>query len=121
MLMTSDDDDDTPPLLTKTDIAALELALKLAREESPGRAQQLALKLAEDGWWPTARFAAYSCQVDRLHLKPWEHPPCWCDDPDDYPDREAARLLKRMLAAGISQFDPDPMAALEAAKKARAG
>jgi hypothetical protein len=120
MLMISDDDD-TPPPLTQNDIAALELALKLMREESEGRAQQLALKLAEDGWWSTARFAAYSCQVDSLHLKPWEHPPCWVDDPDDYPDREAVRLLKRMEAAGISKYDPDPMAALEAAKKARAG
>jgi hypothetical protein len=115
------DDDDATPALTQNDIAALELALETARKESPGRAQQLALKLAEDGWWPTARFAAYSCQVDALRLQPWEHPPVWVDDLDDYPDREAARLLKRMLAAGVSQYDPDPMAALEAAKKARAG
>jgi hypothetical protein len=118
-MINDDDDDDAPPPLTEADIAALELALKLVREESPGRAEQLALKLADDGWWPTARFAAYSRQVDALHLKPWEHPPCWATPDDDYPDREAARLLKRMLSAGISQFDPDPMVALEAAKAAK--
>jgi hypothetical protein len=109
--------DDTPPL-TRNDRDALERALKLTRQESEGRAQQLLRMQLDDGWFYAARFASYSCQVDALHLKPWEHPPIWVDDPDDYPDREAARLLKRMLAAGVSRFDPDPMRALEAAERA---
>jgi hypothetical protein len=29
-------------------------------------------------------------------LTPWEHPPAWVDDPDDYPESpEAAQLLKQ--------------------------
>jgi hypothetical protein len=110
-------DDDAPPLTTN-DLAALEQALKLTRQESAGRAAQIALKLAEDGWWNTACFAAFNCQCSTLHLKPWEHAPCWVDDPDDYPDPEAARLLKRMLKAGVSRYHPDPLAAIEAAEKA---
>jgi hypothetical protein len=105
------------PLLTTNDRAALELALRTARQESAGRAEQLALKLAEDGWFATARFAAYSCQVDALHLQPWEWPPVWAGEDDDESPAEAVQLLRRMLKAGLSRFDPDPMAALEKAEK----
>ena len=56
--------------------------------------------------------------IATLRLRPWEHPPAWIDDPDDYPESpEAAQLLKRMLAAGVSRYDPDPMATLEKAEK----
>jgi hypothetical protein len=41
------------------------------------------------------------------------------DDPDDRAERaEAARLLRRMLKAGVSRYHPDPMSALEKAEKA---
>jgi hypothetical protein len=108
--------DDEPPLTTK-DRIALELALKLTRAESEGRAAQLLRMQLEDGWFYAARFAAYNCQVNLLRLQPWEHPPVWCHDPDDYPESpEAAQLLRRMLKAGVSRYDPDPMSALEKAE-----
>jgi hypothetical protein len=33
--------------------------------------------------------------------------------------RAAAELLRRMLAAGLSRYEPDPIAALEAAERVR--
>jgi hypothetical protein len=108
----------TTPPLTTNDLVALEEALKLARQESEGRAEQLLQMQLEDGWFYAASFASYSCQCDALHLKPWEHPPIWVGDPDDYPESpEAARLLRRMLKAGGSRYHPDPMSALEKAEK----
>src|SRR5215813_10011015 len=110
--------DETPPL-TRNDLAALELALKLTRQESEGRAAQLLRMQLDDGWFYAAHFAAYNCQTNALHLQPWEHPPIWVDDPDDYPESpEAADLLRRMLAAGVSRYHPDPLAAIEVAEKA---
>ncbi len=67
---------------------------------------------------------AYSAQIDNLHLKPWESPPCCVDldaplvgHPDDF---KAVRLLEKMLAAGISRWHPDPLKALAEAEKNRA-
>ena len=61
-----------------------------------------------------AEFAAYSCQVHALCLKPWQDTPCHADEDDPHPrDKDAQRFLRKMLAAGISRYEPDPMAALE--------
>jgi hypothetical protein len=58
-------------------------------------------------------------------------PPCWITDlatamrepfGDPRGEREAAELLQKMLAAGLSRFEPDPLAAfdrIEAKKAAR--
>lgn len=65
--------------------------------------------------------AAYGCQVDSLRLKPWQWPPMWADndrprDPHPSAGREAAwQLRRRLLKAGLSAYQPDPVAALEAA------
>jgi hypothetical protein len=99
--------------MKKTDRDALHLAMKIARED-PARAGQLDAKLADEPWHEVAEFAATCCQSRALHLKPWEIPPCDILDSDG--DVEGARLLKRMLAAGVSRFHPDPMAALEQAE-----
>ena len=60
-----------------------------------------------------------------LNLKPWQPPPCWQGDErpvDDFATagRVAAwELRRRLLAAGLSAFEPDPVGAL-AAIEARA-
>src|SRR5436853_7916108 len=94
------------------DREALEEAMRLLRLE-PGRARQLEDKLADESWLAVAEFAASCVQSRTLHLKPWELPPA--DIYDDDPDSPGKRLLARMLAAGISRYAPDPLAALEAA------
>jgi hypothetical protein len=103
--------------MTKHDRAALMLALEQAREDAD-HATQIATKLEEDGWQEAAEFAAYCCQCRALRLRPWEEPPCIVDAHDEYErDKEAQRLLRQMLALGISRYAPDPIAAIEAAKR----
>ncbi len=68
--------------------------------------------------------AAYGAQIDNLRLRPWESPPCCVDldaplhgHPDDL---KAVRLLRRMLALGISRWVHDPLKALAEAEKIKA-
>ena len=108
--------------MNKTDRDALKLAWEYAGRE-PGRAQQLEDKLKglrKEGfqkewaippasWEEVAKFAAYCAQHVSLNLRPWETPPCSCSADGDGP---GSALLRRLLAAGLSRFEPDPAAAL---------
>jgi hypothetical protein len=123
-----DDDDDFEPI-DPLDLEALERSIEMARAESPARAEQIDDFLAdpERTWWDTASFCSYVAQGNALNLPPWQSPPCWTD-PDQVDaiiargddgvmgDYAAAILLKRMLQAGLSQYEPDPIAALERVK-----
>jgi len=116
--------------IAKVDLDALRRAMDTARAD-PETAEQLDDMLQERTWFDVAAFAAYSCQFDALRLMPAHTPPCWSDENGDdeefrekhrernYMTREvdARRLLRRMLAAGLSRYEPDPMAALEARKR----
>jgi hypothetical protein len=53
-----------------------------------------------------------------LRLPQWINPPCWVheDDPEE-DDKDEQELLRRMLAAGLSRYEPDPLAALKAKSK----
>jgi hypothetical protein len=53
-------------------------------------------------------------------LKPWQEPPCCVVDPNEprVGEEEAAKLLRRMLKAGISRWHPDPLRELERREKA---
>ena len=109
--------------MTKNDRDALKLAIAQSRAEDEGRRWQIDAKLKDEPWEDVATFAAYSRQCHTLHLKPWQVPPCWVDVDDSPPQgtdygghREAQRLLRDMLDLGISQWHPDPLAAIEAAK-----
>jgi hypothetical protein len=96
--------------MKKIDKAALDLALEtVLRGKEPGRADQVRDMLREDGWEYAAKFCSSLLQRQRLQLKPWDKPPCRLDSPDDSP---AGRLLRRMLAAGMSRYDPNPIQVL---------
>jgi hypothetical protein len=104
--MTPDDDE-----LSAADRDALERALALAKAERP---EQIGRMLSEDPWMEAASFAAYHCQIRALQLKPWQSPPCYGHLDGD---TGATILLKRLLDAGLSRWEPDPvgvLAALEA-------
>jgi hypothetical protein len=103
-------------MTSNDDRAALMQALEICRAESPGREKQIKAKLRDDGWQSTAEFAAAHCQCEALNLEPWQMPPCRGDSAH-HPDPAAKKLLEQMLAAGVSRFDPDPLAAIEAARK----
>lgn len=93
------------------DIEALQQCMEIASRE-PDRAEQLQSMLAEPRpWIDVARFAAYCVQNRALNLKPWQSPPCAPSGDDD-----AWALHQKMLAAGVSEFHPDPLAALAAAQ-----
>jgi hypothetical protein len=101
--------------LDARDRAALKRALKQVRTHGKDRAQQIDSRLADEPWDEVARFAAYSCQIHALKLRPWEDPSMYGDIVGAQ-DR-AAKLLEKMLAAGISRWEPNPMQALAAAKR----
>ena len=71
-------------------------------------------------------FCASHCQSRSLNLQAWQTPPMWVRDLDaalrepfggKRGDREAAELLQRMLDAGLSKYEPDPLAALDQAMR----
>ena len=92
-------------------------------------AQQIRELETEQGWWEGAIQAVYSLQCDHLALDS-EEPPCCirADEIDAIISRgpsaenrsyDSARLLKKMLAAGVSKFDPQPIDSLAAVQQKR--
>ena len=103
--------------LSDIDRDALERALEKAKADEPDRIER---KLERKGWIEAATSAAYGCQRRALGLKPWQSPPMYGDaHPDHNGHTDAAVLLKRLLDAGLSRYEPDPIGAL-AAIEARA-
>jgi hypothetical protein len=110
-----------PAHLGQVDREALQRALEIARRD-PRRAAQLEWKEKTYGWYDAAHLAAYICQCEGLMLRPWQDPPLYGDSTDGVDDFEgagrahAADLLRRLLAAGLSRFEPEPMQALARAE-----
>jgi hypothetical protein len=100
------------------DEAALELAMKVARDSSVQRAQQLDRMLAERPRLTVAMFAAYTCQMASCRIKEWEVPPCHVNNPSTVrkEEQDAAKMLRRMRRHGVSQFHPFPEDAIDAAR-----
>jgi phage terminase small subunit len=102
--------------LSAIDRDALTRALALAKaSDEPGRREQIPRMLQHKTWQDVAEFAAYGCQRRALQLKPWQNPPCYGQlRTDDADNAGAAVLLQRLLEAGLSRWEPDPVAALAA-------
>jgi hypothetical protein len=103
-------------------VRAIEITLASTQ---PGRREQVQRKLAREPWIDVAIFCAYAAQNAALDLKPWQPPPCQVRDlvariqaGDDgiFGRFAAAKLLQRLLDAGLSRYEPDPLAALERAR-----
>jgi hypothetical protein len=107
------------------DRAAMRRAIETARNEDQGRRDQIDTFLRTRPFEEVGRFASYHCQTRALGLAPWQRPPCLIGDPeavlraaDDLSGKHnAARLLLQMRKLHISKFHPDPMAAIDAAKR----
>ena len=116
--------------MTPTDKDALTRAIVAARAESAGRAKQLDSMLTDRPWQEVAEFAAHCVQGRTLGLMPWQMPPlCYANRLDSalrepFGDprgaREAGELLRRLLDAGLSKYEPDPLGGLERAEAERA-
>jgi hypothetical protein len=102
--------------LDAVDRDALERAMTKAREDR-GRAKQLDAMLKSSPWLEVAEFAAYCCQTAALDLQLHENPPMHAHIIGQPSDPTAARLLDRLLAAGLSQYEPDPLGALKEAEQ----
>jgi len=79
------------------------------------RKQQLESKLKDESWHTVAVFAAYCVQGETLCLRPWELPPCAVSDnpaEESAAQQGAVKMLQKMLAAGLSRYEPDPLNAL---------
>ena len=99
--------------------------------ENPASREQIERKLTEQGLEEAGQTAAYHCQDTALKLKPWMTPPCWLRTardvkaalrealPDAHGNRRAGELVERLLAAGLSRYEPDPVDALERAEQSR--
>jgi len=108
------------------DVDAWERCIEFERRRSPAHAERINEMLAKEGLAKAGRAAAYGAQYDALKLRPWDWTPSWVSRGDidkiiaeekDESIRTAAVLLKRMLDAGLSQWEPDPLKALAQAKK----
>src|SRR5262245_1820076 len=96
--------------LSALDHAALLACLQIA-ERDPEFVERVGGK---PNWFARAEFACHCVQYRALHLKPWQTPPYLAELDDDDPDvAEARQLLRRMLDAGLSRYDPDPAKALK--------
>jgi hypothetical protein len=117
--------------LSSVDREAIERAIAITRRSSePGRKEQLDRLLAEEGFDAAADLAVYHCQRELIRPRLWQPTPADIDpdqvdaiiargDDGKNGENQAARLLRRMLKAGLSRFEPQPIEALAAVKARR--
>jgi hypothetical protein len=96
------------------DTQALKRCVEIASRE-PGYAAHLKDLLKERAWIEVAVTACYHVQSHALRLRPWQEPPCVVSEDGPERDSVAQALLRKMLAAGVSRYEPDPLAATRSA------
>lgn len=113
--MTHAPDDDE---LTPADRDALIWATAEARRD-PKEAEHLDRLLKGRTWADVARTASYQCQRKNLGLRPWELPPMYgnVEGGDPKARDKARKLLDRLLACGLSRYEPHPERALAAIER----
>ena len=72
--------------LDDVDRDALTRAMEICAKRDRLFAEHLESKLKDEPWREVAEFAAYSCQIESLSLRPWQSPPCHVDEDADEPD-----------------------------------
>lgn len=114
-------------MMTDLDRDAFKRAIAQMQAEpagSHGRELIAALLAKGQSFEETGETACYFCQTKALRLQSWQPPPMYTaarlDGHDDgSAGWKAAELLAyRLLAAGLSRYEPDPLRALEKADKA---
>ena len=95
--------------MKRIDSAALTACLALARAD-----RDIAPMLAGRPRKEERAVACYHLQLRSLNLRPWQEPPCVADEDGLDRDGGAQRLLRKMIAGGVSRYAADPLAALAA-------
>jgi hypothetical protein len=114
--------------LNPLDRDALERCLKAACARKGYGHQHVERLLKEEGWLEAAEQACFYQQFTALGLKIWQEPPCethphdieaiLARGDDGVGGRYFAALLaKQLIEADLSQFEPDPVRALEAKRR----
>jgi hypothetical protein len=107
--------------ISRVDREALERALAMDPDRDPS-SPPINRRLDPERWYEAATSAAYGCQCDALNPEPWQPVPAneyvsVTDDDSEFGPvmgrAAAAELLLRLLAAGLSRYEPDPLGALE--------
>jgi len=107
-------EDRTMPLSAQDHAALLQCLMLGERHPEIGTSPQN----SDDDWYERATWACYVLQYRNLNLRPWEPVPSEVDlDGTGERDAAARQLLGKMLAANMSRFDPDPLAALKASRR----
>jgi len=118
------------PKLSSIDRAALERAIELKRDRSPADRREIDERLKTRPWFEVAVDAVYCCQRSLIAPRLWQKQPHDIEvdeietiiarGPDGLGgEYQAAKLLRRMLKAGLSKFEPQPLQALAEAKARR--
>ena len=113
----------------EADRDALDQCIRLVLDEGPDESHVVREYLKENDWWGAASQACYHRQIDHLQLDA-ESPPCWIDEneidqiiargPGNHNnDYSGALLLQKMLALGVSKWQPQPIDAVAAAQHKR--
>jgi hypothetical protein len=117
--------------INEADRNALTRAFETARRDPAERRRVDGWLAAGRSWEDVAGSAACHCQHTALGLKPWQLPPVsptianHLDNAllvrygDPSGAREAAEIIKKLLALGLSKFEPDPLAAISEAEAKR--
>jgi hypothetical protein len=100
----------------RKDWDALQRCIDWMRHESSASAEQIEHKLKHEGFEAAGHFAAYNVQCRSLRLRPWQTPP---SDIWGYNQSDAIELRDRLLAAGLSVYEPDPARALAETERAK--
>jgi hypothetical protein len=106
--------------ISRVDSEALVRALAMDPDRDPA-SSPINRRLDPERWFLAARSAAYACQCEALRPEPWQPVPAneyvsVTDDDSKYGPvmgrAAAAELLRRLLEAKLSRFEPDPINAL---------
>ena len=118
------------PQLSSADLVALRKALAIMRAAADPCDRQLAeTSNPNERWDEVAASCAIVLQERNLGLRPWEIAPgsvhsieasLEAPENDHRGHRRAARMLQRLLALGLSQWEPDPVRGVSDAEQAAA-
>jgi hypothetical protein len=104
-------------LILRRDVPAIKLAVQVAGEQE-GRLEQFQKAHAHGrSFWRIGTLASLICQSPKLELRPDQYAPCHVlfeDDPREG-EEDAAALVRKLVAADVSRFHPDPAAAYQKA------
>jgi hypothetical protein len=109
MTMTTNQPELSPELSDK-DYNALKICISRTLKDRC-RIEQVQSMFADRPWIEVALFCCYVQQINSLALKPWETPPMDVDLDSDK-EEHATILTRRLIDAGLSIYEADPLMAL---------